>query len=1308
MSSNANYNPYNPHALGVEWFANIEDRPNVPYGGELPGTTLESRYTETINYIRPFVTRNGIGKWLMEVYDVANIPVATLTERTFVPGEDAFNDTRAYGWGAFSPGGTQTDIYRAINNLTLTPGIWPNSGNPVTDNSFLFPIFGSAYEAGFRFAGITGTYTNEQIVSLTLFATVEQFIDLGGQAGMSIQPYLNIGGTRYFGETFTIPGEETREALRTWDLNPATGSSWTIADLEEFASGSGTSYAGWFVSATGSSNVLSTIMQGQLRVVDAGPDPRVAIGVVPQPSPNNIQDGWVNVPVADPVTGLGWAKTIGTKYLILMRKATGEGTLQWRYLRQRGSDVPSGPVIKGTTVTLNPDSFRPETPIAEDNAQRGYTFLLRENLNSAIGASIDSQPYASINDDRGISGEAEGTLSKFPRPGEGFWTRVHSANTKTGQGDAFIEQDFTPAITDQYGFMRLFVRIVPNVDGSFDEELISRLVVRVFDRATNTQQGKTIFITPDDLFPNKTRFQTVTKRIPGVAPVLLAGQQYYTKVTSAAIPTSKGSWAVQVLSGVPFHPNNPPPAGTGDATAGGSIDAYTRIPPSNPVAGNYPTLDACIVIHTIPDPVQNFAAAATAPPVGIAACSTGDADDAVNYVELMWDSTSISVQEGGGFDYYEIQRLDGDNGEWDTIALITDETCNMAEDHEARIGCEVQYRIRVVRVDGSPSDWMTVGPVTLSMNVGGFVFTTNFFPEKRLWYQDTNPRTFEFLSNQTNRQFYGRDGSVTFYELEDRYDRIPMELIVKGGEARCIEAGENDTACPRTTVGRRVFEPMTVLVGNKKDPVLGQKLTLPYVTVRDQNGNRWFSSIETPDGEVQVATFYTMNAIATETTQTPTPFDKRCAPFVGTGSGSGEPFCQLIFDSFPGGTGSASGSGANGCTLLGVSTSGNEWLFTDTPQQWCKFTGVAAPVGAAAPPIAYFAQLTRNNYAAADYIENGSTGWALIARGTDASNFVMVNITATTVSIYEVVAGVSTLLGSTGGGGTDGVNYRLEVEGGFVTLKADALPVLGPLATTVTNGFWTGQWERPISLITDSGADIAWSTVDSPLFDAEGYAADDPVDSWPNELFGAGLAPLVQGTGSKQPLYKPTGLNGSPCVQFFSATFDALDVALSITRGQYQVFVAANLDAGDSTEHRMLAFSSVGNDVTVGMNAANNVIIRDDANGPSATPADTSPHLLLSRFGVFGVENDLLVQDDVTVADADIADQATLDIITLGRAVTQWTNVQFGGFWSFPTDPRVEPEWNAFVARCNSVWGTAWPVSAPVRPQYSNFASGCL
>src|SRR5690606_22703674 len=87
-------------------------------------------------------------------------------------------------------------------------------------------------------------------------------------------------------------------------------------------------------------------------------------------------------------------------------------------------------------------------------------------------------------------------------------------------------------------------------------------------------------------------------------------------------------------------------------------------------------------------------------------------------------------------------------------------------------------------------------------------------------------------------QLEGRDGHVAFYELEERLDQFEVELLV------ATEGGLTGVE-PTATPGRRTFDPLLILTGNRKDPDTGTKLALPYVCVRTADGDRWFASIRT-------------------------------------------------------------------------------------------------------------------------------------------------------------------------------------------------------------------------------------------------------------------------------------------------------------------------------------------------------------------------------------------------------------------------------------------------------------------------------
>lgn len=220
-------------------------------------------------------------------------------------------------------------------------------------------------------------------------------------------------------------------------------------------------------------------------------------------------------------------------------------------------------------------------------------------------------------------------------------------------------------------------------------------------------------------------------------------------------------------------------------------------------------------------------------------------------VVVSWSPSSLNA----AFERYEIQRSDLP-GEWATVAVITDEDENQWTDHEPRFGVETTYRIRSVRFDGAWSEWSTAAAITVAQ------------PECGLWFSSDDPAETLFLPD-----LYGAGAAVrgfTFLDA-DGVRLLPME-------------GRDYQVAFRPTERRGVTFSRTVLL-NALDPVLRASMRefaplldmardpqLPYVVVRDHEGNRWYASVVVTEGNVrQPADLVSAVVTITEVAGVPVP-----------------------------------------------------------------------------------------------------------------------------------------------------------------------------------------------------------------------------------------------------------------------------------------------------------------------------------------------------------------------------------------------------------------------------------------------------
>lgn len=727
MSGNTFYYPDTACLIGPDWWVTVAG--NTTLNGDLVTAcnVVEATVTETVDSVAVFLanvalpnTGQGSG-WDVEVYDATDLPARAVTTLIYRPTEDVRN-VDAWAWGSFSPGGTQTNIYRGIDSASLTPGTWPNTGQPVDNDEFVFPVFGTGYECTFRFdADVAVDPVGKHITRVGLAARIQEYVDLAFVAGMTITPYLNIAGVRYFGPTFTVNGESPGGHVVTadWYANPATRSAWRVDDVAEFADTTGADSAGWIVRPTGSANNLATILQGWLEVdhTDDAADKRLAIGSLTDPVV-----GWNEVTLAEPDGTPGWSKVAGGLYAVIVRRRSGEGAVGMRYL-DSGDPPPAN--VEGSTVTVDGSSF---VPVALPDAE---TRTWAMALVVGAGVSVDSQPYASINGDAW--------------PALGLDGEVNVVDAAGG-----IEQTFTPVATDDFPFLRALVRWSST-------EPADDLTVDVVRTSDSTLMG-TWTVTAADLVTPQTRWQ-IAEVLIAPAPTLAVGVEYRYEVTSPASVEGAG-WEVQILSGLERNPGtdpaNPPP-GLGDASWTGEVGEVSV----DAVA--YPASDACLVLYTETDPPTNLAAAATAEVDGIA------------YVDVTW-TNPVGV-DCGGIDYVEVQRRETVDTTWRLVARVDGESWR---DAEARRNVTSDYRARVRRLDGAVSAWTSVDSAAPTLTECGLVFATNVDTTMAEWFDDVadGTTTFTPVTNAETRQFLGRPYAVEFAEDVDRGWQFDRTLLV--------------------------------------------------------------------------------------------------------------------------------------------------------------------------------------------------------------------------------------------------------------------------------------------------------------------------------------------------------------------------------------------------------------------------------------------------------------------------------------------------------------------------------------------------
>lgn len=834
----AGFNPNAPCATGLEWFPTGQFYIAVN-GDIVDDNTMEwivdSTAAETVDAVwvpaqsttarLSDAARALRGGYEIEVWDAGELGATTVTETVYVPVADAAlhpaPDALGYpSGGPFSP----SNIYQTVDNTVLVPGLYDGTYT-IQDADFLSPVFGAAGNYTFLVSSAIGTaHAGQQVIGLRVEALCDQIIALGLTAGATVSPFLVVNGVRYVGPSRVYSGPQPGGQLvaHTWTANPATGVSWKASDLAAFGA-AGSTAAGVAIAANGNANNLPIVYTLNLTVVTR-PETRKAYGALVNPRP-----GWNRVPLTAPDGTDNWPKGTGI-YLVSFRRKTGSGTFL----------IPG---IVGEAVHQTQSVFTQFSPLTRQPTEWSYIDkpatapILFQTTAPAI--SVDSQPYAAATD-------YFPALTFDGRTGE-YWPALGVRNAWcTVEAGQTVAQELTVGATADFSWVRFMASLSPFAfTGS---ALLQTLYVRL--RNSGGTLLDQIEFTWDDL--------RRAQREQGAANgsfVLLEGAFDTTALASGDQVTVEfanqqpfnAGWRLMMLSTLDQAITGGPPAGTEAATYGGVTDTL-RV---NGSSSAYEHADLAVTLHQLVDA-----------PTGLAA--TWDEVDCVGVASLSW--SAFPADACGDAAEWHIDRRDN-GGDWFRIAEIVDGNAVSFDDYEVLRYGTVDYRLRVRRVDGAVSPWSTSVQVTTASTCCGYVFTSNHEPGLTVWYDDLAPRTYDFVDNRTAVQLQGRDGSVVFGELEDRFESITVTLLV------AAEGGRGGTTAAYPD-GRRAFDPLLILAGNKLDPDTGTKVALPYVCVLDNDGNRWFASVVVRSGtrDAVGGEAYTLDAVITEVTQTPSPF----------------------------------------------------------------------------------------------------------------------------------------------------------------------------------------------------------------------------------------------------------------------------------------------------------------------------------------------------------------------------------------------------------------------------------------------------
>ena len=336
---------------------------------------------------------------------------------------------------------------------------------------------------------------------------------------------------------------------------------------------------------------------------------------------------------------------------------------------------------------------------------------------------------------------------------------------------------------------------------------------------------------PEGSFPENFQMRRVRFRHPESLQ-LPAGN--YRIILSAPDATDGKEWRVEGSSGWTQTPNQTYGGATQVGT-GKIKDAFSSLGPLTgaDASGRVWNGDLQVTLMTVPPAITGVAVAvgySTAHHTELCTGSTecqGCADQGTPFNQIQW-SVSPDVTTSA----YEIQRMDEYDPVFRTVALVEGWSSIVWPDYEASIGIRSDYRIRSVRTDGVAGDWSATFGAILPAGQVALTFTSNAATGLAIAYYETwdteeVDRPFQFLEAEdvTFRQIYGRERQFAFHPVERKGVSFQRTLLV-------------NALCTTFLPTLRLFNPLRIMAW----------APIPYVCVRDGEGNKWYAAIEVPEG----------------------------------------------------------------------------------------------------------------------------------------------------------------------------------------------------------------------------------------------------------------------------------------------------------------------------------------------------------------------------------------------------------------------------------------------------------------------------
>lgn len=494
------------------------------------------------------------------------------------------------------------------------------------------------------------------------------------------------------------------------------------------------------------------------------------------------------VPLLTP-TGGTWTKDGTGMHLYGIRRTSDSGALQI-------ATLDSGKVLsvaRSSTPTLDPTYGY--IPFTSDLTPQSPALALVQ-VTTAPADSVDSQPYLKLVESQVFSGQ-----------------------------DA--EQEFSGAAVANYKFVKFVAK--PGA-------ATAAMLIKLKRRSDNVQLGGTATL-PTSLAVGGD-VVSVTPVAGGLylimvalssAATLATATQYYIEFSSA---TASGAPWVVIAGDTTQH---------GDAASfGGTTD---RGLVNGSEADRYDVFTT-IGLSSVVAPGSFAGVAQTQPISGSTVCGVAT----IGRAHLSWTATSLAAN----FGYYDLQRSDDGGTTYTTIGYLLTESLVAFDDYEALRNVATKYRIKVVRLDGLPSDYTAVATVTVPETCAEIIFVSNYDPTTNIAYDRRPQADYDVLDSGAaiTVPIYGRDRQLGFQPTE-RLGVTARFTVLVGIDSR-VPAGGG--------LSVNAFAPLRAIA----------VAPLPYVCVLDRWGTRLMAQLRVPDAShTEPLGQYAASIEATEVTTTP-------------------------------------------------------------------------------------------------------------------------------------------------------------------------------------------------------------------------------------------------------------------------------------------------------------------------------------------------------------------------------------------------------------------------------------------------------